>query len=96
MKTIDEILLELRQHKTCSRVQLYRYLKTLGIRPLGEIKQRPARYPTDTAARVIASLGLEENGEAGRPARIVSLRELKAERARSGARRGRNEKSGAV
>jgi len=94
MKTIDEILLELRQHKTCSRVQLYRYLKTLGIRPLGEIKQRPARYPTDTAARVIASLGLEENG--GRPARIVSLRELKAERARSGARRGRKEKSGAI
>jgi hypothetical protein len=77
MKTIDKILLEIRQHKTCSRPQLYRYLKTLKIKPLGP-NQRPQRYPDDSATLILNYLGFNGTSD-----RIVSMRELRAERARA-------------
>ena len=80
-KTIDQILLEVRQVKTCSRPHLYRYLKKLKIKPAGA-NQRPQRYPPEAAERILTHLGF--NGQAPR---IVTMAELRAERARAKGRR---------
>jgi hypothetical protein len=76
MKTLQQIHLEIRKHKTCSRMQLYRYIRAFGIRHLGA-RQRPQRYPDDAAERILSHLGFD-GGE-----RIVSLAELRAERAKA-------------
>jgi hypothetical protein len=57
-KTVGQILLEVRQHKTCSTVQLYRYFKRWGIQPEA-VRQRPQRYPDDSAERILTHLGIE-------------------------------------
>lgn len=75
MRTIDLVLLEIRRFKTCSRAQLYRYFRAAKVVPL--TRQRPALYPDDTAAKVLAHLGLSETAVHGR---IASMPELKAER----------------
>ena len=62
MRTITAILLELHKHKTCSRMQLYRYIDQLKIEPAGA-RQRPQLYPDDTAGRILTHLGL--NGTNG-------------------------------
>ena len=45
-------MLAIRVHKTCSEIQARRYLTKLGIKPIG-MRQRPQRYPEDSAARII-------------------------------------------
>jgi hypothetical protein len=59
MTTITTILEELNARKRCGRAQLYIYLKTLRIEPLGA-KQRPQVYPEDTAQRILTHLGLAD------------------------------------
>ena len=51
-----------------STATLYRHLRRLKIRPLG-IRQRPQRYPDDTAARILKELGFARPARAGRNAR---------------------------
>ena len=57
VQTIDTILLRVRREKTCSKVQLRRYIKDLQIQPLGA-RQRPQLYPDGTAERILGHLGL--------------------------------------
>lgn len=76
--TIDEILLKIRAFRPCSKSQLHRYLKQLGIVPMGAIRQRPAHYPPDTANKLIDGLGFVEPAPA-----ILSMSELKAVRTRA-------------
>ena len=85
-KTVDEILLEIQQHKTCSKVHLWRQIRNLGIKPIGA-SQRPQRYPADAAATILRNWGIEPagtNGTAARkPARVVTMPELRAARERA-------------
>jgi hypothetical protein len=89
-KTIDQILLEVRQHKPCSEIHLRRQIKALDIQPIGA-RQRPQRYPADAAATILRHWGIEPNATNGtrepKPARIVTMPELRAARER--ARRGK-------
>jgi len=58
MQTTNSILVKIREAKSCSRAQLYRYLKRFGIRPF-EVRQRPQLYPDETAEIILANLGLK-------------------------------------
>jgi hypothetical protein len=68
--TVLEIKRELNVHKRVSRAQVYNYLKALKIGPIGA-RQKPQRYPDNTAERIIEYLGFPK---------IVSMKALKAER----------------
>ena len=46
------------RHKPISRKTLYTYFRQLEIKPLGELRQSPQRYPADTAKRILTGLGL--------------------------------------
>lgn len=76
--TVKEIHKKVSRHKQVSRNQLYNYFKACQIKPIGAA-QKPQRYPDDAADQIIAYLGFK----------IVSMRQLKAERrkARNGHRR---------
>jgi hypothetical protein len=74
MKTINEILIEIRKHKTCSRFHLYKLMKEMGIEPIGR-RQRPQRYPDDAALRILANYGFTPD-KTTEP-RLVSMRALK-------------------
>lgn len=75
--------------KKIGRTRLYFYLDQLGIKPEG-IRQRPQRYPSDTAQRILQHLGFTE--PAGgvftpvprtvtrRPVKLVSLAQIRAAR----------------
>ena len=83
MKTVDQLLLEVRKGgKTCSRPQLYRYFALFKIAPF-PVRQRPRLYPDDAAARILTGLGLAQPG-----GEVVSLAELGNERAKARAARG--------
>ena len=56
--TIPDVLATLKRHKPMSRETLYCYLRKLGIKPIGALRQRPQLYPADTAKRVLSGLGL--------------------------------------
>lgn len=74
---IDTILAEIRKHKTCSRAQLYTYIKALGIEPVGA-RQRPQRYPADTAQKVLKHLGLIQDTKPESLPELGSLRKLRS------------------
>jgi len=84
MRTTEAILAEIRQYKTCSKQQLYRYFARFSIAPLG-VRQRPRLYPDDAARRILLQLGLVEGptvtvkSRIARP-HVVSMRALRAER----------------
>lgn len=87
MKTVERLLFELREHRPCSRAQLYRYLKAADVQPVGA-RLRPTLYPNDTVPRILAHLGLAEPVGCGQPGcpngdRIVSMLELRKERSKS-------------
>ena len=79
-KTIAQILTEVRVEKTCSMIQLRRYLSRINIKPIGA-RQRPQRYPADTTERIFIYLGIAPiklpsvvvTAPAGRPPRGSSL-----------------------
>jgi hypothetical protein len=64
-------------------MQLYRYLRELSIAQ--PVRQRPARFPSDTAARILKHLGLPLVSTS--PAQLPTLAQLKQERAK--ARKGK-------
>lgn len=93
MRTVDGVLAEIRHLKPCSKPQLYRYFAAFKITPLG-VRTRPRLYPDDTAHRILTKLGLVPATGASSPAapvevvqhphsRIVSMPELRAERAKA-------------
>ena len=88
MKTIDGVLAEVRHQKTCSKVQLRRYLTALDIKPLG-VRQRPQQYADDTAARILAHLGIVEQTLAApvKVVRPVTMNELRRVRSAAAATR---------
>lgn len=67
--TVQQIHKKVSRHKQVSRNQLYTYFKACQIEPIGA-RQKPQRYPEDAAEKIIAYLGFK----------IVSMRQLKAER----------------
>ena len=79
--TLNQIILSIRVHKTCSESQALRYLKRMGIKPVG-VRQRPQRYPADTAERILSELGFVAE-DAAPATRIPSMAELRAVRAKS-------------
>lgn len=85
-KTIAQILTEVRVAKTCSVIQLRRYITQLNIKALGA-RQRPQRYPADTTARVLEHLGFMAV-EPAEPVKLPTMRQLRAERDRSVKARG--------
>ena len=84
-KTIAQILNEVRVAKTCSDIQLRRYITQLNIKPLG-VRQRPQRYPADTTEKVLEHLGI--GLPKAEPVKLPTMRQLRAERDRSVKARG--------
>ena len=82
MKTLAHILADLAAAGLpLSRRHLYRELEGLGIQPVGK-RQRPQRYPADSAQRILAARGFEP---AAPPldtaaARLTSMKALRSER----------------
>jgi hypothetical protein len=93
MKRIENILAEVHRHKTCTKRQIYRYLKLFNINPVG-IRQKPQLYPDDAAQRILKQLGLIDLPDgtpvyeepATKPACLVSMRELRHERSKAARR----------
>ena len=56
--TVPEVLEQVSRHKQITRETLYTYFRKLGIKPIGEIRQSPQRYPADTANKILTGLGL--------------------------------------
>ena len=56
--TITDVVRDVGKHKRVSHVTIYNYLRKLGIKPVGEIRQCPQFYPPDTAKRILKGLGL--------------------------------------
>lgn len=82
--TINRVLDEVtKKGRPLSRRQFYRFAKELEIQPLGT-RQRPQRWPADTAIKIIVHLGL---GEAAPKGRIFSMAEIKRKAGRKGAKR---------
>jgi len=84
--TLNQILLAIRVHKTCSEIQARRYLKQFGIEAVG-IRQRPQRYPEDAAERILRGLGYEPEVAAPehvKQAHVPSMAELRTERRKGG------------
>jgi hypothetical protein len=77
--TLEEVQKHLTPIKLCSLVQVRRYVKALGIKPIGALRQRPAQYPQNTADQILLNLGYE--GE--KPKRVISLRKLQSIRSES-------------
>jgi hypothetical protein len=67
MKQLEHILAEVQVGKTCTRRQLYRYLKRFKIAPIPP-RKRPQLYPEDAAETILTKLGLK----------VVSMRKLRA------------------
>lgn len=81
--TINEVLSTVtKSGRVLSRRSFYRFAKELGIEPLGT-RQRPQRFPGDTANRILAHLGM--NGTKDKD-ELLSLAEIKR-RARKGGKR---------
>ena len=53
--TVSEVLKRVSRVKRMTRSNLYFHFRELGIKPLGVA--RPARYPKDSAERVLIRLG---------------------------------------
>lgn len=87
MKTTNQILKEIHEHRPMSRAHLYTNLRRLGIEPVGA-RQRPQRYPSDTAARILSHLGFEKTTRrADCPTgRVMSMTQLRAEKSKSARR----------
>lgn len=75
--TIKQIQKEVSSTKPVSRRQLFRYLRTLEIKPVGRLQQKPQHYPENTPNLILAELGLSALG-----AKVVSMPRLRRERAR--------------
>jgi hypothetical protein len=57
--TVQEIVGELRRYKPCSKASVYNYMRIIGIKPTGKIRQRPQHYPANTAEQIVEELGLD-------------------------------------
>ena len=75
---IDKILHLIREHRPISTAGLYRYFKTLDIKPAGA-SQRPQNYPHDTAARVLAHLGYATAPATASAPEIISVAQFAKE-----------------
>jgi hypothetical protein len=79
--TTMQVIKAVRRKDRIGEKQIRRYMKRLGIQPLGQAKRRPQRWPEDTAARILLHLGTG-NGEAS--GRLVTPSELQALRPKAG------------
>jgi len=75
--TVQQILIRIQPQKPLSRPAVYNYLKALKIKPIGA-RQKPQRYPEDSADRILQHLGLPH---------VVTMPQLR--HARSASRRTR-------
>ena len=74
--------------KPVSQVQLYRYMRRFGVKPEGAL-QIPRRYPAQSAATIIAGLGLvplAAPARATKAGRVLTLKELRTEKRKAGRR----------
>ena len=69
--TVEEIIKEVNRFKRCKRGSVYNYIRSIGIKPVGKLRQRPQRYPDDAAEKIIEELGLDG---------VVGMRKLRAVR----------------
>lgn len=89
MKVLNSVLKEIHAVRPCSKGHLRRLLLQFDVQPIGK-RQRPQLYPDDTAARILAGLGLAPhptngtngNGHAA-AGRLPTLTQLKAERTKA-------------
>lgn len=56
--TIEQIVEAVSSKKPISRRTVYHHITALGIKPVGEIPQRPQLYPPDAAQRILSRYGL--------------------------------------
>jgi len=68
--------------KPTSPAQLRRYIRALEIKPIGA-RQRPQRYPDETAGKILKHLGFEEHENGHRKNRIPTINQLRNERAKA-------------
>ena len=47
------------EFKPLTRVSIYRQMKILGIKPIGEVEQHPQLYPPDTAEKILHRYGFK-------------------------------------
>ena len=55
--TFQDTLKAIQARRPCSTASLRRYIRKLGIRPLGRLRTNPQHYPADTPAKVLDALG---------------------------------------
>jgi hypothetical protein len=70
--TIEEIRQAVEPHKPMSKPTVYKYLKSLRIRPVSKFRQSPQRYPQDAALRILESLGYVTAKPAKRAGKAVA------------------------
>ncbi len=81
--TLQEIQITISAVKPTGLRQVIRYLKAAGVKPVGK-PTRPRWYPEDSAAKVLAHLGVEPRGTP----RLVTMTQLRSVREKARRARG--------
>jgi hypothetical protein len=80
---MDQIITRVSEFKPCSTSTVIRYIRAVGIKPIGA-RQKPQRYPEDSALRILIHLGFRPDPKKAEPQpRVPSMRQLRTERARA-------------
>jgi hypothetical protein len=55
--TFQDTLEAIKPRRPCSAASVRRWIRKLGIKPIGLLRTRPQFYPVDTPARILDALG---------------------------------------
>ena len=55
--TFRQALEAIQERRPCSPASLRRYLRKLHVKPLGKLRTKPHRFPSDTPNRILGALG---------------------------------------
>ncbi len=82
--TVEQIRQSVVKTTPVSRRQLYRYLRSLNIQPIGTLRRKPQQYPENAAVQILSHLGYI-TGSNGRHlhAKTLSMRQLRSAKLRS-------------
>jgi len=81
--TFEEIRKSVSKHKDCSTATMRRYIRAVGIKAIGA-RQKPQRYPEDSALRILLHLGFKPRpGQAESQPRVPSMKQLSTSAAKA-------------
>lgn len=79
---MEQIINAIAAYKPTSVPSVRRYLRRVGVKPIGA-RQKPQRYPEDSALKILIHLGFENETKSTPQTKIASLKQLRTERVRS-------------